>query len=83
MKKESDLWKLLKKNTPEIRVATPYFTPNSNQTDKSPDYYLYETDDWLVFPHELHGLTKQEIADNKPQLSSLIDKIGDLISQIQ
>lgn len=72
-----------KKNTPEIRVATPYFKPNSNQTDKNPDYYLYETDDWLVFPHELHGLTKQEIADNKPQLSSLIDKIGDLISQIQ
>ena len=38
-----------KKNTPEIRVATPYFKPNSNQTDKKPDYYLYETDDWLVF----------------------------------
>ena len=78
-----DIKTACKKNTPEIRVATPYFKPNSNQTDKNPDYYLYETDDWLVFPHELHGLTKQEIADNKPQLSSLIDKIGDLISQIQ
>ena len=75
-----DIKTACKKNTPEIRVATPYFKPNSNQTDKNPDYYLYETDDWLVFPHELHGLTKQEIADNKPQLSSLIDKIGDLIS---
>ena len=74
-----DIKTACKKNTPEIRVATPCFKPNSNQTDKNPDYYLYETDDWLVFPHELHGLTKREIIENKPELSDLIDKIGDLI----
>ena len=39
-----DIKTACKKNTPEIRVATPYFKPNSNQTDKNPDYYLYETD---------------------------------------
>lgn len=65
----------VKKNTPEIRVATPYFKPNKNLTEKIPDYYLHETDKWLVFPHELDGLSIEEIRENKPELNNLIDKI--------
>ena len=68
-----------KKNTPEIRVATPYFKPEKNKTDRKPDYYLYETDKWLVFPHELEGLSLQEIENNKPEVSKLIDQISHLI----
>ncbi len=52
-----DLRQACKKNTPEIRIATPYYKPGNNQTDRVPDYYIHETSDWLVFPHELHGLT--------------------------
>ena len=63
------------KNTPEIRVATPYFKPTKNLTKSKPDYYLYETDKWLVFPHELDGLSIEEIRENKPELNNLIDKI--------
>ena len=70
---------LVKKNTPEIRVATPYFKPAKNKTKRKPDYYLYETDKWLVFPHELEGLSMQEINDNKPEVSKLIDQISPLI----
>ena len=70
-----DLNKACRKNTPEIKVATPYFKPNNNETDRIPDYFLHETDQWLVFPHELEGLTAKEIRDNKPELSGLIDQI--------
>ena len=71
----SDLKSACKKNTPEIRVATPYFKPDKNLTNNIPDYYIHETNKWLVFPHELDGLTIEEIRENKPELNSLIDKI--------
>ncbi|MEH6467530.1 MAG: phosphoribosyltransferase family protein [Porticoccus sp.] len=58
-------------NLPEIRIATPYFKPGNNRTDRAPDYYLHETDKWLVFPHELSGLSAQEILDKKPGISAL------------
>ena len=58
-------------NLPEIRIATPYFKPSNNRTSKTPDYYLHKTDKWLVFPHELSGLSAQEILDKKPGISML------------
>ena len=70
-----DLKTACKKNTPEIRIATPYFKPSQNKTDRKPDYYLHETDKWLVFPHELEGLSAKEIIENKPELKELLDKI--------
>ena len=48
----NDITSACKKNTPDIKVATPYYKPNKSQTRK-PDYYIHETDQWLVFPHEL------------------------------
>ena len=77
----SDIKAACKKNTPEIKIATPYFKPLKNKTDREPDYYLHETDQWLVFPHELQGLTLDEIKDNKPELTSLIDSITPLIDK--
>ena len=75
----SEIKNSCKKNCPDIKVASPYFKPLNNQTDRVPDYYLHETTDWLVFPHELQGLSIDEISDFKPQLSTLIDKIKPLI----
>ena len=75
----SDLQTACKKNTPEIRVATPYFKPSKNRTSRTPDYYLHETDKWLVFPHELDGLSIEEIRANKPEVSDLIEKITKII----
>ena len=71
-----DLAKACKKNTPNIRIATPYYKPENNMTERTPDYFLYETSKWIVFPHELKGLSLEEIASNKPVLSGLIDKIS-------
>ena len=56
-----------RRNTPDdIRVATLYFKPNKNKTKRVPDFYLHETDKWLVFPHELRGCTEAEMRANKP-----------------
>jgi len=75
----TDLKKACKKNTPEIRVATPFYKPNKNKSGKKPDYFLHETDKWLVFPHELEGLTIDEIKENKPELKNLLSKIKPII----
>ncbi|WP_421869525.1 phosphoribosyltransferase [Motiliproteus sp.] len=59
-------------NTPgDIRIATPWFKPANNQTDLEPDYYLHKSDDWLVFPHELNGLDREEMLENKPGLREI------------
>jgi len=75
----TDLKTACKKNTPESKLATPYFKPSKNRTDREPDCYLHETDQWLVFPHELYGLSIGEIKKNKPELRDLIDKISHII----
>ena len=77
----TDLKAACKKNTPEIRVATPYFKPSKNRTNRKPDYYLHETDKWLVFPHELEGLSLSEIKANKPEVSDLIKHIEKVIKR--
>ena len=71
-----DLREACKKNTPEVRIATPYYKPANNKTDRVPDYYIHETDRWLVFPHELDGLTIEEIAGNKPELADMLEMIA-------
>lgn len=56
-----------RKNMPQqVKVATVYFKPSRNKTQLNPDFYVEVTEDWLVFPHELKGLTPEEIAANKP-----------------
>jgi|SRR5579872_5022969 len=45
----------------DIRVATIHFKPKRNKTDQKPDYFVHETDAWLVYPHELEGLSMEEI----------------------
>lgn len=54
-------------NMPQtIKIATAYYKPSRNQTDLKPDFFVHETEDWLVFPHEIRGLTEAEIRQNKP-----------------
>lgn len=70
------LRKRARRNMPEeIRIATAYFKPGNNRTRRVPDYFVHETDKWLVFPHELNGLSREEILDRKPGVASIIDKI--------
>lgn len=63
-------------NTPEdIRVAVPWFKPSRNQTTLTPDYYLRETSEWLVFPHELDALTPAELRKFRPEIARIIQSV--------
>ncbi|GAB5415217.1 MAG: phosphoribosyltransferase family protein [Congregibacter sp.] len=62
-----------RRNMPQnMKVATPWYKPSKNVTDIKPDFYVHETDAWLVFPHELVGLTQQEILENKGSLAETL-----------
>ena len=63
-----------RRNMPQsVRIACPWFKPQNNRTSLKPDYYLHETDDWIVFPHEIAGLTFAEIANGKTELTAILD----------
>jgi uncharacterized protein len=65
-----------RRNLPEqIRIATAYYKPARNRSALKPDYYVRETNEWLVFPHELKGLTRQEILEHKPVDASFFDPV--------
>jgi hypothetical protein len=53
-------------------VAVPWFKPSRNETDMLPDFYLKETAEWLVFPHELDALTPEEMQEARPELYRII-----------
>ncbi len=62
-----------RRNMPEVlKVACPWYKPANNKTDISPDFYLHETDAWLVFPHELVGLSIDEIKDGKTEVANAL-----------
>ncbi len=61
-------------NTPsDIRVACTYYKPSMRAVDITPDYYTHKSDEWLVFPHELDGLTKEEILNKKEDLKNILN----------
>lgn len=49
-----------------VGIATIYFKPSRNQTALQPDFFVHQTEAWLVFPHEICGLTPEEIRAFKP-----------------
>ena len=56
----------------EIRTAVPWFKPSRNETDMVPDFYLKETAEWLVFPHELDALTPEEMLQARPKMHDIV-----------
>jgi hypothetical protein len=70
----TELTNKMRLNMPgRVRIATPWYKPGSNQTRIVPDYYIHETDKWIVFPHELVGLTRAEIETGKVELQPILD----------
>jgi uncharacterized protein len=54
-----------------------YYKPARNRSNLNPDFYVRATDQWLVFPHEVDGLTREEILANKPVDESFFTARGD------
>jgi len=62
----------LRTKTPHVRTATLYARQGHSRTALRPDYCLRETDRWVVFPHELAGLTPEEILRKHPPLAEIL-----------
>ena len=57
----------------DMRLATVYWKPTKNRTTLKPDFYVRELPDrWIVFPHEMEGLTPEELVEKDPQLKDLM-----------
>ena len=66
--------KLTRNNMPkDVRIACPWYKPQNSKVDLAPDYYIHESTEWLVFPHELSGLTPDEIAHGKKDLVNILE----------
>ena len=73
----TDLRARCRRNMPsDLRVATCWYKPTKNQTGRIPDYFIHQTDQWLVFPHELQGLSAKEVCDGKPDISDIVIALG-------
>jgi hypoxanthine phosphoribosyltransferase len=57
----------------DVRVGTVYFKPTRNETPNKPDYFVHETNEWIVFPHELEALTPAEVREH------MGDEVADLL----
>lgn len=57
----------------DVRLATVYWKPSQSRTGIKPDFYVRLTDEWIVFPHELDGLTPDEVKLKDPAIYELLD----------
>jgi hypoxanthine phosphoribosyltransferase len=65
-----------RRNLPkDIRVATVWYRP-TEKTLRTPEYFVHETNDWLVLPYELSGFSVDELRANRPEMSDLIDRLA-------
>lgn len=68
-----ELKKRLKRNMPaDVRVATVWKSASLTENE-GPDYSVNATDDWVVFPYELQGLSLEEIKQHKSFAYNSID----------
>ncbi len=69
------LAKKTRRNLPhDIRVATVWYRP-TEKTLRTPEYLVHETNDWLVLPYELSGFSIDELRANRPEMTSLFDRL--------
>ena len=58
----------------DFRMACVYWKPGKNLTSLKPDYFAKDVGpDWIVFPHEIEGLTADEIRAKDPFLADLMN----------
>lgn len=55
----------------EVKTATVWWKPASNLTTLVPDFFVHESAEWIVFPHELAGLSIAEVLERKPGTEAL------------
>lgn len=69
-----------RRNMPkDVRIAAVWYRP-TDKTLREPDYFVHETSDWLVLPYELCGLSIEELRQNRPELSGVIDRLEPFVT---
>ena len=72
----NQLTRKTRRNLPhDIRVASVWYRPTEN-TLRTPEYFVQETSDWLVLPYELSGFSIAELQDNRPELTPLLKRLA-------
>jgi hypoxanthine phosphoribosyltransferase len=70
------LAKKTRRNLPkDIRVGTVWYRP-TEKTLRTPEYFVHKTEEWLVLPYELSGFSVDELRQNRPEMSGLIDRLA-------
>ncbi len=70
------LAKKTRRNMPhDIRIATVWYRP-TEKTLQTPDYYVHQTNDWLVLPYELSGFSIEELRASRPEMAGILDKLA-------
>ncbi len=57
---------------PNTRFAVVYWKPFAAKVSCAPDYFVAKTDNWIVFPHELKGLSHDEVARKSPVIADIL-----------
>lgn len=61
----------------EMRLACVYWKSLANQTSLSPDYFARDVGgDWIVFPHEIEGLSGGEVLEKDRFLAGLLGQFS-------
>lgn len=57
----------------DMRMACVYWKPDKNVTDMKPDYFVKDVGgSWIVFPHEIEGLSDDEVVRKDSALADLM-----------
>jgi hypoxanthine phosphoribosyltransferase len=65
-----------RRNLPrDIRVGTVWYRP-TEKTLRTPEYFVHQTDEWLVLPYELSGFSIDELRENRPEMSNLFERLA-------
>ena len=67
----------MRRNIPaDIRIAVPWYKPSHNRSGREPDYFLHQTNEWLVLPYELTGLSEAELLSHKPVIARILAELN-------
>ena len=56
----------------DMRFACVYWKPEKNVTSFTPDFFVKKLNQWIVYPHEIEGLTPEEVVVKDPVLAELL-----------
>ncbi len=58
----------------DVKYACVYWKREMNKTRLKPDFVARDIgSDWIVFPHEIEGLSREEIVEKDPLLAELME----------